>query len=114
MRPAPSTTRSLLEARDEASDRLGRELTDAEWEAALPPATQKLERIISRFGDEGGERRKPYYLGALVQEYIIQAIMIAFLSQTQKKTASEEDDLPTTTHYTIPIHHCQSRKEARL
>lgn len=58
------------EVRDEASGYLGRELTDAEWEHALPLAKRKLDWIISREGDAGGERRKPYYLGKLVEERI--------------------------------------------
>lgn len=31
-------------------------------------ARQKLENIIRREGDAGGERRKPYYLAALMEE----------------------------------------------
>lgn len=58
------------EVRDEASGYLGREITDAEWKYALPLAKQKLERIISREGDLNGDRRKPFYLGKLVQERI--------------------------------------------
>ena len=58
------------EVRDEACGYLGREITDEEWRHALPLAQQKLERIISREGVLNGERRKPYYLGKLVQERI--------------------------------------------
>ena len=59
-------------ARDEACGYLGREITDAEWREAYPEAKRKLDRIIERYGDEDGERRKPYYLGKLVQEHIFQ------------------------------------------
>nr|DAO88748.1 MAG TPA: hypothetical protein [Caudoviricetes sp.] len=58
------------EVRDEACSYLGREITDAEWNEALPPAQRKLDWIISREGDLDGERRKPYYLGKLVEERI--------------------------------------------
>ena len=49
--PAPETRRFLLDARDEASGYLGRELTDSEWADAYPPAAQKLSRIIQLYGD---------------------------------------------------------------
>ena len=39
------------EVRDEACSYLGREITDAEWNEALPPAQRKLDWIISREGD---------------------------------------------------------------
>lgn len=58
------------EVRDEACGYLGREITDEEWEHALPLAKHKLEWIISREGDLNGDRRKPFYLGKLVQERI--------------------------------------------
>ena len=58
------------EIRENASHFLGRELTDYEWECAFPLAERKLDRIIAREGDSDGERRKPYYLGKLVQECI--------------------------------------------
>lgn len=56
------------EIRDEASEMLGRELTDAEWDRAFPLAKAKLERIIEREGDANGERNEPYYIGMLVSE----------------------------------------------
>lgn len=31
-------------------------------------AERKLQRIIARFGDAGGERLKPYYKNALIEE----------------------------------------------
>ena len=34
----------------------------------METATRKLESIIARFGDEDGERRKPYYFEALIKE----------------------------------------------
>lgn len=60
------------EIRDEACGFLGREITDEEWDEAYPAAKRKLEWIISREGDADGERRKPYYLGKLVEEHISQ------------------------------------------
>jgi hypothetical protein len=35
---------------------------------AREAAGHKLERIISRYGDAGGERRQPYYMQQLVEE----------------------------------------------
>ncbi len=104
----------LLEARDEASNLLGRELTDFEWNRSLEPALRKLDRIIALYGDDSGKRRKPYYLGVLVQEHIIFDTMSDyFTGMAQKKTASEEDGLPINDNYTIFTPECQSRKETR-
>lgn len=47
---------------------LGDLFTEAEVDAAVTAATQKLASIISRFGDENGERRKPYYFKQLIKE----------------------------------------------
>lgn len=35
---------------------------------AQEDAERKLQRIIERYGDAGGERRKPYYMAQLVEE----------------------------------------------
>ena len=107
--PNQKAPRFLLDARDEASGYLGRELTDSEWAEAYPPAAQKLSRIIQLYGDDGGDRRQPWYLGKLVQEHIAFSIVSACCAMSaQKKTASEEDGLLTTTN--IPSHttQCQS------
>lgn len=95
------TSRFLLEARDEASDLVGRELTDAEWNAAYPPAEQKLDHIIQHYGDANGERRRPWYLGKLAQEHLAATALTAFCAATsaEKKTASEESGLTTLTVY---------------
>ena len=107
--PATETRRFLLDARDEASGYLGRELTDSEWAEAYPPAAQKLSRIIQLYGDNGGDRRQPWYLGKLVQEHIAFSIISAYCAMSaQKKTASEEDGLLTTTNITLNIIQCQS------
>ena len=104
--PAPETRRFLLDARDDASGYLGRELTDSEWAEAYPPAAQKLSRIIQLYGDDGGDRRQPWYLGKLVQEHIVLSIISTYCAMSaQKKTASEEDGLLTTTN--IPSHTTQ-------
>lgn len=107
---APESRRFLEDARDEASGYLGRELTDAEWAEAYPPAAQKLSGIIQRFGDGGGDRRQPWYLGKLVQEQIAFSILSRYCAamSAQKKTASEEDGLLTTTTITPEIINCQS------
>ena len=60
------------EARAWACRYLGRQITDDEWIKAHDLASQKLDRIIAREGDAEGERLKPYYLGKLAQEAIIQ------------------------------------------
>ena len=107
--PNPKAPRFLLDARDEASGYLGRELTDSEWAEAYPPAAQKLSRIIQLYGDNGGDRRQPWYLGKLVQEHIAFSIISAYCAMSaQKKTASEEDGLLTTTNITLNIIQCQS------
>lgn len=106
----PESQRFLLNARDEASEYLGRELTDAEWAEAYPPMAQKLSGIIRRYGDDGGVRCQPWYLGKLVQEHIAFGILSTYCAamSAQKKTASEEDGLPTTTNITPEIINCQS------
>ncbi|MCD7812012.1 MAG: hypothetical protein LUG91_09245 [Ruminococcus sp.] len=58
--------------RKEAGGYLGRELTDEEWKDAYPDAKARLDWIISQEGDADGERRKPCYLGKLVQEIVVQ------------------------------------------
>lgn len=98
MQPTPAAAGLLRQARTEASDRIGRELGDAEWAAAYQPAARKLARIIRDFGDENGARRLPVYLGELVQEQIaaMQLTTYCATSYAQKKTASEEDGLLNT------------------
>ena len=104
--PNPKAPRFLVDVRDEASGYLGRELTDSEWAEAYPPAAQKLSRIIQLYGDDGGDRRQPWYLGKLVQEHIAFSIISTYCAiSAQKKTASEEDGLLTTTN--IPSHTTQ-------
>lgn len=75
--PTLETRRFLLDVRDEASGHLGRELTDSEWAEAYPPAAQKLSHIIQLYGDNGGDRRQPWYPGKLVQEHIVFSILSA-------------------------------------
>lgn len=107
--PTPETRRFLLDVRDEASGYLGRELTDSEWAESYPPAAQKLSHIIQLYGDNGGDRRRPWYLGKLVQEHIVFSILSAYCAMSaQKKTASEEDGLLTTTNIPPNITQCQS------
>lgn len=110
IKTAQESRRFLLDARDEASGYLGREVADAEWTQAYPPMAQKLSRIIQRYGDDDGTRCQPWYLGNLVQEHIAVGILSAYCAamSTQKKTASEEDGLLTTTNITPEIINCQS------
>ena len=65
--PTLETRRFLLDVRDEAS----------EWAEAYPPAAQKLSHIIQLYGDNGGDRRQPWYPGKLVQEHIVFSILSA-------------------------------------
>ena len=46
------------------------ELLNLLIEAVIPTAEQKLERVINRYGDLNGERRKPYYISMLIAELI--------------------------------------------
>ena len=46
--------------------------TESEYEAALEPAQQKLDRIIEMEGDDNGERLEDYYLAQLIAEQIRQ------------------------------------------
>lgn len=86
------------EIRDEACGYLEREITDAEWAEALSAAQRKLDRIISLEGDHNGERRKPYYLGKLIAEYLIQkafANYCDFVSvQNLQKRRIENETVP--------------------
>lgn len=59
------------EARAAAEKRLSRAIAPLEWQTAYPKAAAKLNRIILREGDNGGERREPWYIGELVAEQII-------------------------------------------
>lgn len=43
-------------------------MSEAEVTAAEQAASKKLEWIIARYGDEGGERKKPEYFRQLVSE----------------------------------------------
>ena len=45
-------------------------ITAEEYERAKSRASKKLEWIIERYGDDGGERRAPYYLEQLIEEAI--------------------------------------------
>lgn len=97
------TTVSLQEVRAEASQYLGREVADDEWRWALPRAARKLNYIIAREGDGGGERRRPYYLAKLVEEAVSAQRFTRYceeireISMAKRKTASEESGHSTTT-----------------
>ena len=95
----------LTAARDEACSFFGAPISDKQWES-LPRALQKLERIIDRYGDEDGERRKPYYLGKLVEEDIRERSFSAYtmIRCEEQQTAEKEKSrhLSATTQINLP------------
>lgn len=97
---AQQNTAHLLEAREEASEFIGRELTDAEWADAYTAAEQKLQRIIGAYGDAGGARMAPWYLGQLVQESMAEAAMMAYYNgdRAQKRPPPKRTAFHTTTN----------------
>ena len=85
------------EARNETCDLLGREITDAEWDEAAQAAQQKLDHIINHYGDDNGDRRQPWYCGALACEYLHARALAAFCAlQSAKKKAASEESGPLT------------------
>lgn len=101
MQQAAETSR-LLEVRGEASQFMGREITDAEWNEAYPQAERKLAYIIGREGDANGARRQPWYLGKLVEEAVAATAMTNYCIamnaiRAEEKAASEEIGQSTTT-----------------
>lgn len=95
-------TSRLLEVRGEASQFMGREITDAEWNEAYPQAERKLAYIIGREGDANGARRQPWYLGKLVEEAVAANAMTNYCLlmnaiRAEEKAASEESGQSTTT-----------------
>lgn len=54
----------------QAEHYLGTEIEPSEWDKAKASAERKLDWIINREGDAGGERRKPYYLAQLIAEAV--------------------------------------------
>lgn len=61
-----------------AEQHAGSCISDNEWQTAKPLAEQKLEWIIHREGDAGGERRKPYYIAQLIAEAVQAARLILY------------------------------------
>jgi len=53
-----------------AESYMGTAIQECEWIGAVGRAVTKLEWIISREGDAGGERRKPYYIAQLIAEAV--------------------------------------------
>lgn len=53
---------------------IGQSITDEQYNDAVKGATQKLQSIIQRFGDENGVRRTPDYLDELVIEAVTQKL----------------------------------------
>lgn len=56
--------------REEVSDRLGRELTDAVWRDMYDRAQKKLRHIVALFGDADGARNTVDYAAQLTIEAI--------------------------------------------
>ena len=54
--------------KEEAERYLGAKIPEQLWRPALTRSKLKLERIIKREGDAGGERREPWYLAQLIAE----------------------------------------------
>ena len=62
--------------RQEASDRLGQELSDAVWRDAYDWAQKKLRHIVALYGDADGARNTVEYIAQLAIE-AIQADILA-------------------------------------
>lgn len=56
--------------RQQAEHYLGAAIEPSEWGEAKEYAERKLDWIINREGDAGGERHKPYYLAQLIAEAV--------------------------------------------
>lgn len=56
--------------RQEASDRLGQELSDAAWRDAYDRAQKKLRHIVALYGDADGARNTVEYIAQLAIEAI--------------------------------------------
>nr|UWI04055.1 MAG: hypothetical protein [Bacteriophage sp.] len=71
---------------------LGAAIEPQEWDKAKAYAERKLERIIEREGDAGGERRKPYYLAQLIAETVRSDCFMQFTLEIMEldKYASEQ------------------------
>lgn len=96
----------LTAARDEACSFLGFPISNKQWETALPRAQRKLERIITRYGNEDGERHKPYYLGKLVEEDMRERAFSAYtMIRCEEQQATEKEKsrrLSATTQINLP------------
>lgn len=94
----------LTAARDEACRFLGFPISNKQWETALPRAQRKLERIITRYGDEDGARSQPYYLGKLVEEDIRERAFSAYTMLRCEELQEQEKSrhLSATTQINLP------------
>lgn len=94
----------LTAAREEACSFLGAQISDKQWENSMPRALRKLERIIDRYGDEEGERHKPYYLGKLVEEDMRERAFSAYTMLRCEELQEQEKSrhLSATTQINLP------------
>lgn len=86
---------------------LGFEVSEEQYQESADAAAKKLVTIIDRFGDEGGERNKPYYLAQLIAEHIrisllTQAsILVAVNVLNMEKEHSANAEVPYTTNHIV-------------
>lgn len=62
----------------QAEEYLGTSIEPSEWDEAKAYAERKLQNIISRFGDEAGARREPWYLAQLIAESVRSSRLMKF------------------------------------
>lgn len=75
--------------RQEASDRLGQELSDAAWRDAYDRAQKKLRHIVALYGDADGARNTVEYIAKLAIE-VIQADILAWWTAAMYNTKNDE------------------------
>ena len=105
------------ELRKLTEEYLGIELPQIVWEAAKGNALQKLIWILSREGDAGGERLKPYYLAQLIAEDVraqLLSVWCDMKNEDKKRAASKADNPNKRPHYSIDTLKSQETHEKML
>ncbi|MCD7722741.1 MAG: hypothetical protein LUH82_02140 [Clostridiales bacterium] len=74
----------------------GRLMTGKELLNAIGPAQRKLDCIISKYGDCGGERRKPEYLAQLIVEHVNEQRYAECFSKKEKALPEQYPSKTTT------------------